>query len=143
MEILTLSQRRQAAEALLRIKPDSMTGPELDLAIALLCHKQIDVDAVPPQQPPRVLTDHEWGPYSPTTDWRLTGELLSNVGLVSGSHAIYGEGAESETVVKHWYSCHAYVGGTSTEGYDLQTVVGITAAKLLAHEVEFSPAWKA
>jgi hypothetical protein len=143
MEILTHPQRRQAAEALLRLKPETMTGPELDLAIALLLRKHVEVDALPPQVAPRALVDGQWVSYSPTTNWLLTGELLANVGLVSGSHAIYGDGEAADTVVKHWYSCHAYVGGTSTEGYDMQEVIGITAAKLLAHDLQYSSSWKA
>ena len=76
------------------------------------------------------------------TDWKDYGEMVSNHALVVGAHELFDDPVDSDKVTGHWYSAHAYFGGTSTEGYDLREVVSETCAKLLKHDVDCANSWQ-
>jgi hypothetical protein len=132
-EHLSPAARKSAAEALLRTRVDAMSDHELDLACALLLGRDVRLYA----DRVEVLVGDDWRPWSVTSDWSDYGELVSSTALVSGSHERNDDPADLEKVTGHWYSCHAYIGGSSVEGKDLRTVVARSAAKLLEHVLQF------
>lgn len=128
--------REQAMKAVLRIKPEEMDGDELDMAAGLL------------MQLPVVIVDGKasceyrepWGVvvrFSPSKDWSHYGHLISNAEFVVGSHAMYDDQEDPERVTGHWYSAHSFFGNTKTEGFELRSVVLITAAKRLEHDAKY------
>ena len=138
--INTLEQRKTAAAQLLRVKTEKMTTLELDLAMALLLQKTICDDDTE-GCPVKVLRDGVFVPFAPTSDWNDHGEVISNIQLVTGSHAEYEDDNDPERVTGHYYSCHGYYGGVKAVGIDLRRVVGRTCALLLEHAVQYSPEW--
>ena len=134
----TLEQRRALAVTVLRIKPEELTTHERNLAMALLREKPVMVD----QGVVYTQREGDWAVFAPLTNWEDYGDIVSNQELVVGSHARYDDESDSEKVTGHWYSAHAYFGGTTTEGCDLREVVSETCAKLLNHNVEYAESWQ-
>lgn len=136
MSIITIAetpeQRRALAASVLRIKPEELTKDERNLAMALLREKPVKVE----QGRVALQRGHGWEVFSPMTDWRDYGEIVTHHALVIGAHELFDDPTDSERVTGHWYSAHAYFGGTSTEGYDLREVVSETCAKLLQRNAE-------
>ena len=143
MDIITLAQKRAAATELLRLKPESMTPAELNFALALLLRLNIRPahvsDNPEENEPLQVQAGQTFVEFSPMTDWNDLSQVLTKVGLVTGSHEIKDA---KENVTGCWYSCHGYFGGIEAEGYDMPTVIGITGAKLLGHNLKYSDIWK-
>lgn len=139
----SLLKRRETAQALLRLNVEDMTENELDLAIALLREKPIVFTSV---GLPVFVLDISGATrlYSPTRNWDDFGEVMSNVGLVTGSHESEDEdpGNPGTVVTKYWYSCHAFFSGTRFEGWNLRVTVAQSCAKLLEHKVRFSESWQ-
>lgn len=141
MRILqTLENRISAANQLLRVKAEAMTRPELDLAMGLLLHKNIQISETDVHAP-LIQAGDAWLPFSPTTCWMAYGEVVSNVGLVVGAHEMFDDEENTSRVTGHWYSCHGYFGGVKADGYDLREVVGRTCALLLANRLKYGADW--
>lgn len=142
-ELNSLAERKQAAVDLLRSKPERMTDDELDWAMALLLQAPLRVTRratgwlIEVPHPPSA-----WRPFSPTRDWANYGEVVTQVELVTGTHLEYDDPADLQRVTGRWFSCHAFVSGTSVDGRDLRRTVGQSCAMRLAHEIEYGDAWQ-
>lgn len=140
--ITLVSERIEVARELLRVRVDAMSEPELDLAMALLLRKNfgLQTDAI---GSPLVNDDRELHRFSPTTDWNDYGEVVTQVQVVTSTHALYDDPEDEERVTGNYYRCHGFFGGVESSGRDLRKVVGQACAKLLVHELEFGREWRA
>jgi hypothetical protein len=134
----TLEQRLALAASVLRLNPEEMKVEELDLAMALLLEKPVMVE----EGIAHIQEGDDWKEFSPVTDWDDYGEIISRNGLVVASHERYDDPNDNEKVTGYWYSAHAYVGDTQSEGLDLREVVAEAAAKLLRHNVRYQASWQ-
>lgn len=144
MDIITNAQKKTAANNLLRIHADSMTPAELNLACALILRLNIRSaqasENSEESESLQVQAGQHFVEFSPMTDWNDLGEVLTGVGLVTGSHESFDENGQADG---YRFSCHAYFSSCQAEGNDMPTVIGVTVAKLLAHNLRFSEVWKA
>lgn len=138
MQYLDLPAKKALAEQVLRVQPNKMTPSEMDLAMALLLRRDVQLAGGRIGETPLVQKEGQWAPFTPMSNWADMGEVLANVALVTGSHQLYENDDDPEEVTGHWYSCHGYFSGVKTDGFELPAVIGETAAKLLQHHVLYS-----
>ena len=144
MNYTSIDAKKELAQALLRTHVHSMRLVELDLAVALLLGKDVQLpDAGLPglDEPPLVDVGGQWVPFSPTTHWDHYGELVSTAGLVQSTLLHWDDPTDPDKVTGRSYRVHGYYGGVQSEGHDLRLVAARAAALLLQYQVTFSPDW--
>jgi hypothetical protein len=136
----TLEHRIEAAKKLLRVKAESMTPDELDLAAALLLRKPIRMDGGVTRCP-EIPEDGTWRAFSPTRNWDDYGMLVSQTELVTGTHPVYADDSDEDVITGFRFSCHGFFSGTEVTGADLRETVCRACALLLNHELAFGTHW--
>lgn len=128
------NERLAAAIDLLRLNTETMTNAELDYGVALLlgqhCRRAGDVV--------EIAQEGKWVPFSITSDWNDYGHVITNVGVVTGSHELFEDESDCEKVTGHWYSCHAFYGSTNVDGRDVRLTVAQTCTQLLRHHADLA-----
>ena len=129
----TMNENQKAlANSVLRIKFDDMTNEELNLGLAILMGFDPRVEEGKVYVKYEGLDEFEYFPMDNDVQFF---QILRNQPFVVASHEKYDDKTNSEKVTGYWYSAHAYIGGTSTEGHDYKEVVAETAMKLLEHNM--------
>lgn len=124
--------QKRLAQMVLRIKAEELSDEELNLGLGLLrgyeCQFDVNTGKVD------VLQEGSWVLWHPMNNWEQFGEILETNALVCATHENHDAKGNSQGF---WYSAHGYFGDVKCEGYNFRRVAGITAIKLLEHNIKY------